>query len=312
MMSATLLDLRAFEATKYMSGVALTVSLFDHLLNFGDELELVWSQPRSWSILQSIVMVNRYGGELSMIFIAYILAGFRPPISTSTCHGFVVVVCTYGIFGSALSQFVLLLRIVGIWDNRKSVKYALVGGFIVCLGTSLAFAILTTLRSFGWLLRIALHAGALMKDIGAMSYSAPLNICVINPAAYHGLIVEYTQGVWGGMLLYDVYVFAILIANAMNRPRRHNAEIITNLNRDGAFIFLAFFALRLAQLLPSVSGNAAFMFLTPAVAWALDNTLSSRLFLKMKAIEIRKRPGWSPMEDLPSVYVMQTIELDDS
>lgn len=95
---------------------------------------------------------------------------------------------------------VLLLRIVGIWDNRKSVKYALVGGFIVCLGTSLAFAILTTLRSFGWLLRIALHAGALMKDIGAMSYSAPLNICVINPAAYHGLIVEYTQGVWGGMV----------------------------------------------------------------------------------------------------------------
>lgn len=295
MMSATLLDLRAFEATKYMSGVALTVSLFDHLLNFGDELELVWSQPRSWSILQSIVMVNRYGGELSMIFIAYILAGFRPPISTSTCHGFVVVVCTYGIFGSALSQFVLLLRIVGIWDNRKSVKYALVGGFIVCLGTSLAFAILTTLRSFG-----------------AMSYSAPLNICVINPAAYHGLIVDYTQGVWGGMLLYDVYVFAILIANAMNRPRRHNAEIITNLNRDGAFIFLAFFALRLAQLLPSVSGNAAFIFLTPAVAWALDNALSSRLFLKMKAIEIRKRPGWNPVEDLPSVYVMQTIELDDS
>ncbi|KAF9817021.1 hypothetical protein IEO21_03695 [Rhodonia placenta] len=246
-MSATLLDLRAFEATKYMSadggsrsGVALTVSLFDHLLNFGDELELVWSQPRSWSILQSIVMVNRYGGELSMIFIAYILAGFRPPISTSRCHGFVVVSCFY--FGLS--------------------EYGITGS--------------------------------------AMSYSAPLNICVINPAAYHGLIVEYTQGVWGGMLLYDVYVFAILIANAMNRPRRHNAEIITNLNRDGAFIFLPYAWL------------SYFLVSLEIVAWALDNTLSSRLFLKMKAIEIRKRPGWSPMEDLPSVYVMQTIELDDS
>lgn len=54
-----------------MTGVGLTVSLWDHLLTIGDEIELVWRQRGTWSVLQTIVMLNRYGGEASMIFIAY-------------------------------------------------------------------------------------------------------------------------------------------------------------------------------------------------------------------------------------------------
>lgn len=46
------------------------------------------------------------------------------------------------------------------------------------------------------------------------------------------------------------------------------------------------------------------------VAWALDNALSFRLFLKMKAIEMRKGSEWGTLGDIPSVHVMQTVELD--
>lgn len=154
------------------------------------------------------------------------------------CHGLFVVALIYGIIGSALSQFMLLLRAVSLWDNRNSIRYALIGGFVVCLGVSFAFTVSSALRS-----------------IGAMSYSPEINACVINENAYHGRITGYMVGAWGGMLLYDAYVFVIIIANAMNVPRRRDVDIIMNLRRDGVFTFLAFFSLRLLQLLPSVFNN---------------------------------------------------------
>lgn len=281
------------EATRYLSGVALTISLFDQLLNLSKEIELVWTHPRSWTSVQFIMVIYQYGGGASMLFIAYVLAGYRPLISNLTCHGLVVVALIYGIIGSALSQFMVLLRAVSLWDNRNSIRYALIGGFVVCLGVSFAFTVSSALRS-----------------IGAMSYSPEINACVINENAYHGRITGYMVGAWGGMLLYDAYVFVIKIANAMNVPRRRDVDIIMNLRRDGVFTFLAFFSLRLLQLLPSVFNNASYIFLTPMVAWALDNALSFRLFLKMKAIEMRKGSEWGTLGDIPSVHVMQTVELD--
>jgi len=290
-MSGSLNDL---QATQYLSAVAITISIWEHILNFDQEVSLVWRHPRSWSALQTIVMLNRYMGELSLLFIAYTLADFRGPISTSTCHAFVVLISIYGVLGSALSQFLLLLRAYSLWDNRKSVKYALIGGFVVCLTISVSFAIVVTKQAF--------------EEI---SYSRLLNFCVVTSTSRR--LPDYTIGVWGGMLLYDVYVFSILIANAMNQPRRHDSEILTNLRRDGALSFLAFTALRFAQFLPSVFGNVTIIFLTPPVAWSLDNILSFRLFLRVQEVQIegQARQGWTKVTNEPSVFLLQTtIEMD--
>lgn len=139
-----------------------------------------------------------------------------------------------------IQSVMLLLRAVSLWDNRNSIRYALIGGFVVCLGVSFAFTVSSALRS-----------------IGAMSYSPEINACVINENAYHGRITGYMQAYPSiyPELLYDAYVFVIIIANAMNVPRRRDVDIIMNLRRDGVFTFLAFFSLRLLQLLPSVFNN---------------------------------------------------------
>lgn len=280
-----------FEAIKYFSGVAVTLSLFDHVLTFRKELDLVWLQRGPWSIMQLVVVMNRYGGEASMLYLAYMFSGLMP-LSTSSCHGLVIVLSVYCILGSALSQFVLLLRVYALWDNRRSVKYALYIGFMVCLGISLGFAI-----TIGHNL---LHSIVYFK---IQHFEA----CVINSTSRQVNFALYAIGLWGGMLLYDVFVFVTLVANALSRPRRNNSEIVTNLSRDRIFTFLAFFVLRLCQLSPSISADVNYTFLTIGVCWTLDYILCFRLFLKMKDAEIRS--GWEAMGTPGTVHIRETIEM---
>ncbi|KAG8794719.1 hypothetical protein FRC12_022234 [Ceratobasidium sp. 428] len=45
-------------ASRHFSFAGFVVLLYDHLLTFGDEVQLVWSQPTS--VVSVIFLVNRY------------------------------------------------------------------------------------------------------------------------------------------------------------------------------------------------------------------------------------------------------------
>ncbi|KZT02990.1 uncharacterized protein LAESUDRAFT_762408 [Laetiporus sulphureus 93-53] len=250
-----------FLAAKYLSAAAVTVSLYDHVLTLHDEIDLVWRQP--WNTLQTVVMLNRYGGELSICFIAYVA---------------------------------LLLRAYSIWDSRSSVKYAFQGGFVLCIVTSFACAVAATQEAY--------------YQIG---YSSVLKTCALVSLTPEGHFVELIMGSWGALVLLDVYVFVLIALNAMSKPRRRDSEILSNLYRDGVLTFFAFFALRLLQFLPSTIGKLTLIFLTPIIAWSLDNVLSFRLLLKlkMKAVEIKGRRGWRAVTNYPSVYIMEEVEMEE-
>ncbi|PCH40554.1 hypothetical protein WOLCODRAFT_67498, partial [Wolfiporia cocos MD-104 SS10] len=190
--------------------VALTISLWDHALTIGDEIELVWRQP--WTFLQLLVMINRYCGEASLIFIAYT---FLRTHITTRCRAFGILVGAYCIINSASSQFALLLRIYGLWDGRKVVKYALVIGFVICFGITLTFAVAT-----------------LGQTLDSLRYLQIINSCTTSAK------LKSIVGVWGGMVLYDVYVFLLILTNEFTRPHRRNIDIIKALSRDGALTFL--------------------------------------------------------------------------
>ncbi|KAI0952858.1 hypothetical protein AcW1_007227 [Taiwanofungus camphoratus] len=82
-MSLSTVDLNSLIATRYMAAVAVTCSLWNHLINVDREIKFVWRPP--WSFLQLLVMFNLYGGQASLIFIVYVLGDLRPPLHLSMC-----------------------------------------------------------------------------------------------------------------------------------------------------------------------------------------------------------------------------------
>ncbi|TFY55056.1 hypothetical protein EVJ58_g8492 [Rhodofomes roseus] len=54
-------------ATKYLSGVALTLLLYDHVIHFDREIEFIWLEPAS--LLSVFVMCELWVREIGLIYI---------------------------------------------------------------------------------------------------------------------------------------------------------------------------------------------------------------------------------------------------
>ncbi|KAH9921465.1 uncharacterized protein B0H18DRAFT_1188906 [Fomitopsis serialis] len=101
-MSLPAVDLNSLVATQYLSAVAVTLTLYERLLVFEKEVELIWRQP--WSALPILVLLDMYGRQASMLFIAYVVSGISTNISDSLCQAFNRFIATYGLLSTASIQ----------------------------------------------------------------------------------------------------------------------------------------------------------------------------------------------------------------
>lgn len=254
----------ALLTTQYMSAVAVTVSIWDHLLRFVMEVELVWRQPMS--IPSTVVLANAYGVELSMIYLAYVLSGLRAALTDLTCHVSVIFVGIYGTISIGISQLALVLRVYILWDNRYIARSMLIAGFVVCYGISATFSII-----------------AAKNEAGTIQYALPLHECFLPSKS------TYLTGTWAGMVLFDVYVLSLVIVNTLSQPRRRDSEIFAHLRRDGILTFVFVLAIRLIPLFQNIYGDASQTFTSMIAIWSLDNILCTRLYLKARLVEVRSK-----------------------
>ncbi|KAF7771825.1 hypothetical protein Agabi119p4_6136 [Agaricus bisporus var. burnettii] len=61
---------------RYLSGVALSCLLYDHLLHFNDELTDIWLNFGRKTVLKSLFLLGRYCALFSVTYTAISLGGF--------------------------------------------------------------------------------------------------------------------------------------------------------------------------------------------------------------------------------------------
>lgn len=87
----------AFKLTMAILAASLTLTVWDHVLTLGRELQLLWRWP--WAPLQLLMLANRYGAILSMVFIVRSKSPYLISFPSSdrvycqlftgvSCHGF--------------------------------------------------------------------------------------------------------------------------------------------------------------------------------------------------------------------------------
>jgi len=60
---------------RYLGAAGLVVLLYDHFLTLGDEINLVWTAPRSF--LKWVFLINHYLVEVCLITVANEMSGFN-------------------------------------------------------------------------------------------------------------------------------------------------------------------------------------------------------------------------------------------
>ncbi|KAI0727121.1 hypothetical protein C8Q72DRAFT_841891 [Fomitopsis betulina] len=257
-----LYDVPSIFVAKCLASASLTLTVWDHVLTLGRELQLLWRWP--WAPLQLLMLANRYGAILSMVFIVRIIhRSIMPWVSSEVCEAVTIIITVYCCINSGSQQFSLLLYLYKLFDKRSVYRQVIVVGFATCFSAALAFGILSVRQVFE----------AIRKD------RVPGTSCV----DFRG---EFEIGMWGSMVLFNVFVFMVLLVNVLHTPRRNNSEITARLLQEGAFVFLACSGLRLSQLISSVMKAGSQSILVPLVAWSLDGILTYRLMLKVKVAEM--------------------------
>ncbi|KAH9839183.1 uncharacterized protein C8Q71DRAFT_501681 [Rhodofomes roseus] len=241
-------DVNSLIASQYLSGAAVTLTLYDHILIIG-EIALVWRHKRS--ALSVIVILDLYARLGSMLFIAYVNSGLSANITTQICRVFNDYAVTYGLLSMCSVPFALTLRIYKLWDNRKMMTYVVICGFAVINAVAIAFSIVTNIQTSRKIQSYISYKGISNTKlvIAKVQYNSSFRMCTLPDKPV------FFIGAYAGSLASHVYVLVLVLIHALSNPRRSDAELFHNLYRDGILTLLMFIALELARLIPAIVGG---------------------------------------------------------
>ncbi|EPS94437.1 hypothetical protein FOMPIDRAFT_1134365, partial [Fomitopsis schrenkii] len=209
--------------------------LYDHALSLGTEVDRVWHGK--WTLLSVIMMVDIYVREIGLVLLAIGSASslFGAVRGADWCTSLLIFILFYGMLIAASVNSIILYRVYTLWDDRKNISRALIGGFVCCYAVTLVFAVLTGIH---------LSPG--------MQYLVSINACSFARKSF------YTSVTWSGIVLYDLCVLVLLFVRILGSPRRQNSQFVEMLYRDGFLTFLVSRKLDIYYSLPTFKPTRAF------------------------------------------------------
>ncbi|KDQ16819.1 hypothetical protein BOTBODRAFT_241471 [Botryobasidium botryosum FD-172 SS1] len=184
-------------AINYSFTAALVILSYDHTLNLGDEIRLVWCAP--WNTAKSLFLFVRYCTPLSMIILLYIesqkILSFQV---TCTLDPMFFLMSLAAI--QCAADFLLLLRVHAIWGRTWRV--------LILMGTLWVATYITFVILF-----VGLIVNTLNPNSPAFCYELPSSLQVLTLATF---ILS---------LLFDTTAFLMMISRAlMHRRTRQISE----------------------------------------------------------------------------------------
>ncbi|KAF7360507.1 hypothetical protein MVEN_00781500 [Mycena venus] len=246
-------------ANRYLSAVGAVVLVYDHLWTLAEEIRLIWLNSETGVGNRIGFIVNRY---ITEILALYVVFGKSPRVAScgtliahlySTQWRKLQLTRKATIF-TAISHCIVTARVYTLWDRRPLIKWILMSSFAVGISLSFVFALLTADQ-------------AQLESNGMCAF-------VNKPWA-----LPYSLGALTGL---DFFIIIMTLFNALDRPRQKQAEIITNLQKDGAKFFVGLFCLRLLNLLMSIFGDATFCFVTVTIVWSMCSIVTTHVQLRFE------------------------------
>ncbi|KAJ7898548.1 hypothetical protein B0H14DRAFT_3853003 [Mycena olivaceomarginata] len=247
-------DIATFQnvfVTRYVSAAGLVIILYDHLITLDDEVEHIWSAPRT--VAKTLFLLLRY---MVPIFLT---------AETITHSGLTVILMsnlTYaGWLSILISNFLILLR---IWTTLPRAH--------TLIRRSLVFFVLMQIANF----------------IVTTWVISTMILLIFDPAA--GLCSFSSKpkvfALWAPGLLFEVVVFVTVCWNALDRPRAlgsdTNARMTRVFVRDGLIYFAILFILRVANTVMAIVAPISMIFVVVFFIWAVTTLTTSRLIINSR------------------------------
>ncbi|KAH9839443.1 uncharacterized protein C8Q71DRAFT_831932 [Rhodofomes roseus] len=241
--------------------IGLTALFYDHTLTFADEVRLVWLAPRS--LAKYAFLFNRYLVLATLIGVACEMCGFIGDVFTDLhrCKYFLFVVSMIAVMSIGITNMLVLLRVVILWDARPSVLKLMMVAYVASLIAQVITLILT-----------------LLHILPGMAWSPLAGMCISSKSSH--IIVA----VWASPMLFELFVLISTALNAVDRPTSARTPIARALCSDGILYFVGVTTLRALNvaLAGASLSRPSFTLLGVFFVWAMTTTLINRSLLQFR------------------------------
>lgn len=253
------------QATRYLSGAGLVLLLYDHLLTFSAEIELIWAAH--WSVPKVLFLLIRYLVPSTVIIHIHLLSGIaNSHVSNTFCVIWYDISLYLFQISVGISNFLVLLHLWNLWERTPR---------FICW--TLAFFVLTVIAN------IALTTVAVLTTSHQLYFNHALRTCVMMDRARVLML-------WAPCMAFEVTVLSAMVYNALSRPRCPHTAVAKVLYHDGITYFIILFSLRLTNLLLASIAPVSLILLGVFFIWCCMTMTVTRMILNLrKFARVRSR-----------------------
>ncbi|KAG8714808.1 hypothetical protein FRC09_017223 [Ceratobasidium sp. 395] len=264
--------------SRYMGVAGYTLLIYDHVLTFSGEVELVWKADKR-NVVTWLFLVNRYLVPIVLGIDLYDKGGLASRLTKKFCQRWFVIEGYINVLSFAAVHALVAMRVNAVWGRRKWVTTLLwASGSLYILGT---LAIISP-GLFQVLDQVSFLRGPSNANLNvARSKVEPnpiFNVCF-------GTITSYFWTVWIPPITFEAIIFTLTVIKAIeHRHKNIKTPVAYTLYRDG---FLYFVVISLCSIFPLIvwlAGPPTLVAMPKYFTMAVVNVMGFRLVLNLRGL----------------------------
>lgn len=268
-------------ASKCLAIAGFCILIYDHILTFPQEVELIWKQKRSWVSL--IFVLNRYITPLVLVVDLYDKGGLTSFLPQSFCVNWYYAESIWNLIAFSLIHILVALRVHAIWGRPRWLSVTL----------SVLFAIYFAITA-----TIAVKFQIQFAD--TVAYNPIFRLCFAQ-------VSPYLWTCWLPALVFEFFIFVLTLIKAIEHSKKKiNTPVVHVLYRDGIIYFIVISICSTFNMMVWLLAPPTLVALSKYFVLSIVPTMGARLVLNLRGSrrEDIMPTGKSTSADDNAVYEM--------
>ncbi|KIM25281.1 hypothetical protein M408DRAFT_331232 [Serendipita vermifera MAFF 305830] len=246
--------------SRFTSGAAATLALYDWFLVFGQESETVYRSQ--WTLAKCLFCFVRLITPIGVVLGTIQLIDFRPALPKERCSPSSIFV-TFAMLTSIFAAYGLFtLRLLGLYKNQKYMVWFITAFYFATYAATCGVTIASTIV----ISRFPIY------------YSDLVHVCTTLGTTH------LVAPVWYAPLAYEVFIFSLTAYHAWRDAKVISGDstpFLVVFYRDGFIAFFIMTGMRIWNIWVYTSGPLSSLYVGTMLMWAISTVLTTRVYMNL-------------------------------
>ncbi|KAJ1306088.1 hypothetical protein OPQ81_010800 [Rhizoctonia solani] len=244
-------------ASRCLAIAGFCILIYDHILTFPQEVELIWKQQRSW--VSVFFVLNRYITPLVLIVDIYDKGGLNDSLPRSFCVGWYFAEAAWNLVAFGLIHALVSLRVHAIWGRPRWLSITLAILFLIY-----------------FVVTVVIAAKFQIEYADTVAFNPIFKLCF-------AAVSPHLWMCWLPALVFECFVFILTLIKAIEHSKRKvNTPVVRVLYRDGIIYFIVISLCSMFNMMVWLLAPPTLVALSKYFVLCVVPTMGARLVLNLR------------------------------